>query len=53
MLYSSIRHSFIWAQSLRKQVIKAKDDDDYVLCHNDLLTNHLLLSADNSLKIID
>ena len=42
------------AQSLRKQVIKSEqDDDDYVLCHNDLLTNHVLLSADNSLKIID
>jgi len=45
---------YLKAQSLRKQVIKSEqDDDDYVLCHNDLLTNHLLLSADNSLKIID
>ncbi|OJF67439.1 choline kinase [Alteromonas sp. V450] len=42
------------AQSLHKKVIKSEqDDDDYVLCHNDLLTNHVLLSVDNSLKIID
>ncbi len=32
---------YLKAQSLRKQVIKSEQyDDDYVLCHNDLLTNH-------------
>lgn len=45
---------YLKAQTFRTKVIKSEqDDEDYVLCHNDLLINHLLLSADNTLKIID
>ena len=45
---------FLRAQGFRKNVVKSEQDDkDCVLCHNDLLINHLLISEDNSLKIID
>ena len=45
---------YLRAQMLQKSVIKSeKDDDDCVLCHNDLLINHLLLGTDNTIKIID
>lgn len=45
---------YLNAQALRKNVIKSEqDDEDCVLCHNDLLTNHLLLGKNNTIKIID
>ena len=45
---------YLKAQALRKKAIKSEEDnDDYVLCHNDLLTNHLLISTENTLKVID
>ncbi len=45
---------YLKAQAFRKKAIKSEeDDDDYVLCHNDLLINHLLIGADNTVTIID
>ncbi|WP_394222033.1 phosphotransferase [Alteromonas gracilis] len=42
------------AQALRSNVIQSEQNDqDYVLCHNDLLINHLMLTPNNELKVID
>ena len=45
---------YLKAQALQKSVIKSEQyDEDCVLCHNDLLINHLLLGSNNTIKIID
>ncbi|WP_334018842.1 phosphotransferase [Alteromonas sp. S015] len=45
---------YLKAQALLKTVKKTeRDNDDYVLCHNDLLTSHLFINSDNTFKIID
>lgn len=45
---------YLRAQALEQSVIKSEqDDEDCVLCHNDLLINHLLLGKESAVKIID
>lgn len=45
---------FSKAQALRSKVIQSEQNsEDFVLCHNDLLINHLMLNADHELKVID
>ncbi|MCZ8528019.1 phosphotransferase [Alteromonas sp. PRIM-21] len=45
---------YLRARAFKNNVIKSEqDDEDSVLCHNDLLINHLLLGTNNSIKVID
>lgn len=45
---------YLKAQALEQSVIKSEqDDEDCVLCHNDLLINHLFLGKESAVKIID
>ena len=45
---------YLRARAFQNNVIKSEqDDEDCVLCHNDLLINHLLLGTNNSIKVID
>ena len=45
---------YLKAQALQKSVIKSEqDDEDCVLCHNDLLINHLLVDSNYAVVIID